>query len=62
MGVTSAVAEYEIPPTSSGISIQIPDMGIGFSTGIQIAVTGGRGLTDNTAITLNDVSGGGSFA
>jgi hypothetical protein len=62
MGVTAATLDIEIPPTSTGITYAIPIAGVAFSTGIFIAVTGGRGLTDNTAITLNDVSGGGSFA
>jgi hypothetical protein len=31
--------------------------GISFATAISCAVTGGRGVTNNTAITLDDVTG-----
>jgi len=34
-----------------------PAGGIAFGTAITVAITGGRGTTDNTAITLNDVTG-----
>ena len=62
MGTTAAILDIEIPPNSTGITYPIPDAGLGFSTGIFIAVTAGKGLTNNAAITSDDVSGGGSFA
>ena len=36
--------------------------GIGFATAITVAVTGGQGLTNNTAVTLGDVTGIIAFA
>ncbi|MCZ8310943.1 MAG: hypothetical protein O9320_08815 [Magnetospirillum sp.] len=55
MGTTAAAFEIAIP---AGQSKTIgPAGGIAMTAGIQIAVTGGRGLTDNTAITLGDVVG-----
>jgi hypothetical protein len=36
--------------------------GAAFSTGITIMVTGGQGLTNNTAVTAGDVTGMAFFA
>lgn len=55
MGTTAAAFEIAIPP-SQGRTLALP-FAIAMSAGIQIAVTGGRGLTDNTAVTLGDVVG-----
>jgi len=57
LGSTAAVLDIPIPPNSSEpISIQL-EGGLSFGTAIVIAVTGAKGTTDNTAITLNDVGG-----
>jgi hypothetical protein len=61
MGTTSAVFEIQIPPSNIPQNISIP-MGISFTTGIVIAVTGGRGLTNNTGVVGNDVTGFITFA
>ena len=54
-GTTAALAEIGIPPN------QVLEChwegGIAFSTGITIMITGGLGLTNNTAVTLGDVTG-----
>ncbi|MDE2102830.1 MAG: hypothetical protein KGL39_36640 [Patescibacteria group bacterium] len=50
LGTTSASQSFMIP-ASSTITIQTGDKGLYYSTGIQMAVTGGQSLTDNTAIT-----------
>lgn len=57
MGTTSAAFEQPIP--AMGILEFSMEGGIAFSTGIQIAVTSARGLTDNTSagLALGDVSG-----
>lgn len=60
MGTTAAIFEWDIPP-GGFLQFQLPG-GIGFATAITYAVTGAKGLTDNTAITLNDVSGAFFFA
>jgi hypothetical protein len=57
MGTTAALFEVCLEPNQTKtISYSA---GVGFSTGIQIAVTSGRGLTDNTAtgVALGDVTG-----
>jgi tRNA A37 threonylcarbamoyladenosine modification protein TsaB len=56
MGTTAALFEVCLEPNQArAISYSA---GVGFSTGIQIAVTSGRGLTDNsTAVALGDVTG-----
>lgn len=55
MGTTSAFFEVDVPAAAS-VVLDIPG-GIAFSTGIGWATTGGKGLTDNTSVTLNDVTG-----
>ncbi|MCA3080530.1 MAG: hypothetical protein ING71_17280 [Rhodocyclaceae bacterium] len=62
MGTTSALFEVALDPGQTK-TISLPG-GIGFATGIMIAVTSGRGLTDNTAtgLALGDVTGHVSFA
>lgn len=54
-GTTAALTEIGIPPN------QVLECnwegGIAFSTGITIMITGGLGLTNNTAVTLGDVTG-----
>jgi len=61
MGTTSALYEIEIPANRVPITISLP-LSAGATTGFAVAVTGARGLTDNTAITLNDVTGFATFA
>lgn len=56
MGTTSALYEIAIPPSFNPLNISLP-FASGASTGIVVAITGARGLTDNTAITANDVTG-----
>jgi hypothetical protein len=57
LGTTSAVFEVPIPPSNNAQWIDIP-VGIGASTAIVVAITGARGLTDNTTITTaNEVTG-----
>ncbi len=62
MGVTNAIFEVAL---SSGNTktISIPG-GVGFSTGLQIAITAGRGATDNTSVGLaaGDITGAIFFA
>lgn len=57
MGTTAALFEVCLEPNQTKTISYTA--GIGFSTGIQIAVTSGRGLTDNTTtgIALGDVTG-----
>jgi hypothetical protein len=56
MGTTSAVLDIPIPPSNNTQFIAFP-AGIGASTAIVLAITGAKGLTNNTAVTLDDVSG-----
>ncbi len=60
MGTTAAAFEIDIPAGGSR-DIAWP-AGIAFSTGMMWAVTGAKGLTDNTAVALNDVTGFVSYA
>ena len=61
MGTTSAAYEIAIPPSFNPLSISLP-FASAATTGIVVAITGARGLTDNTAITANDVTGFITFA
>lgn len=54
-GTTSATAEIAIAPNTT-VSWTLEGGG-SFSTGITIMVTGGQGLTNNTAVTAGDVTG-----
>lgn len=55
LGTTPAVWEIDIP---AGQTLYIEqEGGIAFTSAISYAITGAKGLLDNTAITLNDVSG-----
>jgi hypothetical protein len=56
MGTTAAVLDIPIPPSNNTQFISFP-AGIGASTAIVLAITGAKGLTNNTAVTLDDVSG-----
>jgi hypothetical protein len=59
-GTTSATAEIGL---SAGQTLEWSlDGGAAFSTGITIMVTGGQGLTNNTAVTAGDVTGMAFFA
>lgn len=60
MGTTAAAFEIDIPAGGSR-DIAWP-AGVAFSTGMMWAVTAAKGLTDNSAVTLNDVSGFVSYA
>jgi hypothetical protein len=59
-GTTSALAEIAIPPNRS--IVWSLEGGAAFSTGITVMVTGGQGLTNNTAVTAGDVTGIALFA
>ncbi len=59
-GTTSALAEIAIPPNRS--VVWTLEGGAAFSTGITVMVTGGQGLTNNTAVTAGDVTGIALFA
>lgn len=50
LGTTSATMNFYIAATNN-VSLAINDCGLYFSTGIQLAITGGASLTDNTVIT-----------
>jgi hypothetical protein len=54
-GTTAALAEIGI---HNGTTVNITvEGGMAFSTGITIMITGGQGLTNNTAVTAGDVTG-----
>lgn len=55
LGTTAALFEVGVPPNQT-IHLNL-DGGLGFATAINIAVTGGQGLTNNAAITAGDVTG-----
>ncbi|MCA3072477.1 MAG: hypothetical protein IOD11_18840 [Rhodocyclaceae bacterium] len=55
LGTTAATLDIALPPNVP-VSVTY-EGGIGFATAITCIVTGGRGLTDNTAITGNEVTG-----
>ena len=55
LGTTAAVLDIPLPQNQPVVITF--EGGIGFSTAITCAVTGGRGATNNTAITLDDVTG-----
>jgi hypothetical protein len=55
LGTTSAVLDIALPQNTPVI-IKF-EGGISFATAISCAVTGGRGVTNNAAITLDDVTG-----
>jgi hypothetical protein len=60
LGTTAALLEVAIPPNQN-VNLALGG-GIGFATAITVAVTGGQGLTNNTAVTLGDVTGIIAFA
>jgi hypothetical protein len=55
LGTTAAIIDICLP-TNQVVEISF-EGGIAFGTAITCAVTGGRGATNNTAITLDDVTG-----
>ena len=55
MGTTAALFEIDIPAGQTIVFSQ--EAGVAFATAVTIAITGAKGLTDNTAITANDVTG-----
>ena len=57
LGTTAAILDIAIPPNSAEPIFISVEGGIGFATAITVAITGARGVTDNTSITLNDVTG-----
>lgn len=59
-GTTSATAEIGLGAAQT-LNLSL-EGGAAFSTGITIMVTGGQGLTNNTAVTLGDVTGMAFFA
>lgn len=59
-GTTAALAEIGI---AAGQTMEFSNEGgAGFATGITVMITGGQGLTNNTAVTLGDVTGFVTFA
>ncbi len=59
-GTTSALTEFAIGPNAT-VEWHV-EGGAAFSTGITVMVTGGQGLTNNTAVTAGDVTGFALFA
>jgi hypothetical protein len=59
-GTTSALTEFAIGPNAT-VEWNATG-GAAFSTGITVMVTGGQGLTNNTAVTAGDVTGFALFA
>jgi hypothetical protein len=59
-GTTSALTEFGIGPNAT--VEWNAEGGAAFSTGITVMVTGGQGLTNNTAVTAGDVTGFALFA
>ena len=57
MGTTSAVLDIMLPANKAVVNISMGEGGIAFGTAMSVAITGARGLTDNTGVTLNDVTG-----
>lgn len=55
LGITVAAFEIALPPNVPVVITS--EGGIGFSSAIQGAITGAKGLTDTTAITANTVTG-----
>jgi hypothetical protein len=55
LGTTPAILDIAIPPNQC-LKVHL-EGGIGFATAITCAITGARGVTDNTAITAGDVTG-----
>lgn len=55
VGTTAAVLEIAIPPNET-VSFSV-EGGVAFTNAITMAVTGGQGLTNNTAVTAGDVTG-----
>lgn len=55
LGTTAALFEFALPP-GQPVTVSFTG-GVGFATAISIAVTGGQGLTNNSAVTLGDVTG-----
>lgn len=60
LGTTAALFEVAIP--ANGLLEVSLEGGWGFGTAINIAITGGQGLTNNTAVTAGDVTGFIGFA
>ncbi len=56
LGTTPAVLDIPIPPNNNPTRFTL-EGGIGFSTAITVAITSARGLTNNSTITLDDVTG-----
>ena len=50
LGTTSPIQNYLVPANGT-FNVSINDVGLYFSTGICIAVTGGQALLDSTALT-----------
>jgi hypothetical protein len=56
LGTTSATLDIPIPPSNNPVFIPFSG-GIGFTTAIAVAIAGAQGLTNNSAVTLNEVAG-----
>ena len=56
LGTTVAVLDIPLAPNSAATPIDLGEGGVSFGTAMSCAITGARGTTDNTGITLNDVT------
>jgi hypothetical protein len=57
LGTTAAVLDIPLAANGAPTPIDFGEAGVGFSAAMSVAITGGRGTTDNTAVTLNDAAG-----
>ena len=57
LGTTAAVLDIPLAANGAPTRIDFGEAGVGFSAAMSVAITGGRGTTDNTAVTLNDAAG-----
>lgn len=56
LGTTVAVLDIPLAPNSAVTPIDLGEGGVSFGTAMSCAITGARGTTDNTGVTLNDVT------
>jgi hypothetical protein len=56
LGTTVAVLDIPLAPNSAVTPLDLGEGGVAFGSAMSCAITGARGTTDNTGITLNDVT------
>ncbi|MFO0207029.1 MAG: hypothetical protein ACK54L_12940, partial [Betaproteobacteria bacterium] len=56
LGTTVAVLDIPLAPNSAVTRLDFGEGGVSFGTAMSCAITGARGTTDNTGVTLNDVT------